>query len=331
MIASERKPDALDPWLAELARLAGTQPQTQDLPLDDARELVNARFCAGPTAARVHKVLDAQIPGPAGNLPARIYFPAGSSPAPVTLYFHGGGFVLMGLQTHDGICRQLCDISGSCVVSIAYRLAPECPFPAATDDAMAALHWAAREAQVLGVDPTRLAVAGDSAGGNLATVTALRSRDQAGPALRAQLLFYPVVDCTGPEAAWPSWAHFATGYGLGADTMRWFRDQYLPQREDWMHPYASPVRAQALHALPPAHIVTAGYDILRDEGEAYAAALAAAGVATTLTRYPSLNHGFLHWTDRVAPAMQALRQAGLWLRAALHETPPCASACATVR
>ncbi|EFI61494.1 lipolytic protein, partial [Comamonas thiooxydans] len=166
-------------------------------------------------------------------------------------------------------------------------------------------------------DPGRLAVAGDSAGGNLAAVTALRSRDQAGPALRAQLLFYPVVDCAGCGVAWQSWSDHAKGVGLTAETMLWFRDQYLPRQDQWSHPYASPLRAPGLHGLPPAHVVTAGYDILRDEGEAYAAALAAAGVTTTLTRYPSLNHAFLHWTEHVPPAMEALRQAGAWLRFAL--------------
>jgi len=317
----EEHSGALDPWLAELARLADAQPQVQDLPLADARERVDAHFAAGPVSARVHKVLDTHIPGPAGDLPARIYFPvpAASGPAPITLYFHGGGFVLMGLETHDGICRQLCDVSGSCVVSVAYRLAPENLFPAAADDAMAALHWAAREAQVLGADATRLAVAGDSAGGNLAAVTALRARDASGPMLRAQVLFYPVVDCARAEAAWPSRSRFATGYGLRADTMRWFLEQYLPHGNDGTHPYASPMRASTLRALPPAHIVTAGYDILRDEADAYAAALTKADVPVTLAHYPSLNHGFLHWTERVGPAMQALQQAGLWLRTALHE------------
>ncbi|MGE8614688.1 MAG: alpha/beta hydrolase [Achromobacter veterisilvae] len=323
MIAGKPKTVALDPWLSELVRLAEAQPAPHTLPPQTARELVAARYGAAAeavaAAARVRQVLDVSIPGPAGDLPARIYLPETPAPCPVTLYFHGGGFVLMGLQTHDGICRRLCELSGSGIVSVDYRLAPEHPFPAALDDAMAALQWAAREAAAFGADPARLAVAGDSAGGNLATVTALRARDEAGPALRAQLLFYPVVDCAGGESVWPSWSDHAKGVGLTADTMRWFRDLYLPSEGHWSHPHVSPIRAPGLHGLPPAHIATAGYDILRDEGEAYAAALAAAGVATTLTRYPSLNHAFLHWADHVDAAMDALRQAGRWLRFALDQ------------
>ncbi|MEG0052246.1 MAG: alpha/beta hydrolase [Comamonas sp.] len=317
MITGKSKIVALDPWLAEMVRLAETQPAPHTLPLQTARALVETRYGAGMVAARVRQVLDVTIPGPGGDLRARIYMPEIPEPCPVTLYFHGGGFVLMGLQTHDGICRRLCEISGSCIISVDYRLAPEHPFPAAVDDAMAALQWVQREAQSFGADSGRLAVAGDSAGGNLATVTALRARDGAGPALRAQLLFYPVVDWAGSEAVWPSWLEHASGVGLTADTMHWFRDLYLPSQKHCLHSYASPIRATGLHGLPPAHIVTAGYDILRDEGEAYAAALAAAGVSTTLTRYPSLNHAFLHWVDHVEAAMDALRQAGQWLRFAL--------------
>lgn len=317
MSRGQLKAAALEPWLMQLVRLAEAQPALHSLAPQAARALVAGRFGAEAAAAHVRQVLEVAIPGPAGELAARIYLPDVPGPCPVSLYFHGGGFVLMGLQTHDGICRRLSEISASCIVSVDYRLAPENPFPAAVDDAMAALRWVAREARSFGADPTRLAVAGDSAGGNLATVTALRARDQAGPALRAQLLFYPVVDCAGCGVAWQSWSDHGKGCGLTAQTMLWFRDQYLPSQAHWSHPYASPIRAPGLHGLPPAHIVTAGYDILRDEGEAYAGALAAAGVATTLVRYPSLNHAFLHWTDQVPPAMRALRQAGLWLRSAL--------------
>lgn len=320
MISRNLESAALDPWLAEMVGLSQARPPLHTLPVKTAREQVAKHYEAVAAASAtpcLSVVRDMTIPSIAGGLPVRIYSPLSSNPCPITLYFHGGGFVLMGLQTHDGICRKLSAISGSCVVSVDYRLAPEHPFPAAVDDAIAALQWVAREANGFGADPSRIAVAGDSAGGNLATVAALRARDDGGPSLRAQLLFYPVVDCACNEAAWPSWSENAHGVGLAADTMRWFRDLYLPNQEQWSNPHASPIRALGLQGLPPAHIVTAGYDILRDEGEAYAAALTAAGVKTSLARYPSLNHAFLHWIDQVEDAMDAFLQAGTWLRSAL--------------
>ena len=243
-----------------------------------------------PSTAKIASVAGHAIEGPAGEIPLRRYTPQGPGPFPVLVFFHGGGFVIGDLDDYDGTCRELCAGAGCIVVSVAYRLAPEHRFPAATDDCLAATRWVGRHAASFGGDPARIALAGDSAGGNLATVTALRIRDEGGPALCAQLLVYPVTDHVARETA--SMRDNAEGYLLTRATMRWFVDHYLGPEGDPHHPHAFPLQAASLAGLPPALVVTAEYDPLRDEGEAYAAALEAAGMTTTLRRYDGAIHGF---------------------------------------
>ncbi len=243
-----------------------------------------------PNPTPVARVEDRHIPGPAGEMLVRIYWPEGGGPAPLVVFYHGGGFVLCSLDSHDELARALCREAGAVVVSVDYRLAPEAPYPAAADDCYAALVWAVGHATELGADPGRVAVAGDSAGGNLAAVTALRARDLGGPALRHQCLIYPVTDCRFDT---PSYRDNAEGYFLTAEAMRWFWSHYMQDMGRAAEPYASPLRAPSLAGLPPALVITAEYDPLRDEGEHYAQALSAAGVPTTLKRYDGMIHGFV--------------------------------------
>jgi acetyl esterase len=229
----------------------------------------------------------------------------------VLVFFHGSGFVLCSLDTHDGMCRNLCAGSAAVVASVDYRLAPEHKFPAGIEDCLYATRWAAAHAPELGTDARRVAVAGDSAGGNMAAVTALRLRDEGGPALCGQLLLYPVTDYHTPGT--PSYRENAEGYGLTRDTMKWFWDHYLSDPAEGAHPHASPLRALGSSGLPPALIITAEYDPLRDEGELYAEKLRAGGVPTSLSRYDGVNHGFMFWVGVVDKADAAMSEACDWL------------------
>ncbi|MCG3171841.1 MAG: Carboxylesterase NlhH [Pseudomonadales bacterium] len=268
------------------------------LPANDVMEIATVREVslapppANPTP--VARVEDRRLPGPAGEIPVRIYTPGGTGPLPLLMFFHGGGFVLCSLETHDELCRGLCRDSGALVVSVDYRLAPEAKYPAAADDCYAATLWCARNAQALGADPRRIAVAGDSAGGNLAAVTALRARDLGAPALCHQLLIYPVIHC---DFDTPSYRENAQGYFLTAEAMRWFWSHYLAHPGQASEPYACPSHASDLAGLPPATVITAGYDPLRDEAEDYAARLRAAGVSVRLQRYAGMIHGFVSMAD----------------------------------
>jgi acetyl esterase len=210
------------------------------------------------------------------------------------------------------MCRNLCAGSGCVVVSVDYRLAPEAKFPAATDDCLAATRWAVANAAALGADPGRVLVAGDSAGGNLAAVTALRIRDEGGPTLLGQLLIYPVTDHYDPGT--PSMIENAEGYGLTRAGMIWFWDHYLADARDAAHPHASPLRAGDLSGLPPALVVTAEYDPLRDEGEYFGNRLRQAGVATRMKRWDGVNHGFFFWPGVVDKAGAAIDEACVWVR-----------------
>jgi len=238
---------------------------------------------------------DRTIPGPAGEIPIRVYRPDGVERPGVCVYYHGGGFVIGSIATHDRDCRMLADQARCIVVSVEYRLAPEDPFPAAPDDCYAALEWVAAHAEELGGDPSRLAVAGDSAGGNLTAVTALRARDRSGPELAFQLLVYPVVDMT-PSMEEPKYASMlenAEGYFLTLADMQFFADCYVPDDAMRTDPSASPILADSLEGLPPALVLTCEFDPLRDQGEAYAKALADAGVPVTLNRYDGAIHGVM--------------------------------------
>jgi acetyl esterase len=264
-------------------------PPLWEMPLEQARAAGGLMGMMDDPPA-VASVEDRVIPGPAGDLPVRIYTPDASGPRPVIAYFHGGGFVFCSIETHDGTCRRLANATGAVVVSVEYRLAPECRFPAATDDCYAATVWAHDHASELGADPGRLVVAGDSAGGNLAAVVAQMARDLGAPPIEFQVLVYPVIDAACDT---PSYTENAEGYFLEKQAMRWFWDQYLGANGDGTDPLASPSRAADLSGLPPAIVITAEYDPLRDEGEAYADALQAAGVPVTVRRYDGMIHGFV--------------------------------------
>ena len=290
-------------YLAELAAL--NQPLPGVLTPLQQREGMRAR--------RVTRVEDRAIPGPGGPIPVRIYTPPLPGALPALVFFHGGGFVVGDLDVADFRCRMLTDWVGCVVVSVDYRMAPEHIFPAAAEDCYAATAWVATNAAALAVDPARIAVGGDSAGGNLAAVVALMARDEGTPALAFQYLAYPVTD-TDFETA--SYRDNAEGYGLSLAQMRWYWDQYVPDPEQRNNPLAAPLRAESLGGLPPALVVTAEFDPLRDEGEAYAKRLAGAGVKVELRRYDGLIHGFFGQTAEFAAARIAFNDSVAALRSA---------------
>jgi acetyl esterase len=277
-----------------------------------AFHVADAAALNGPPAP-VAAVADRRVPGPAGELPVRVYTPEGSPPFPIVVFFHGGGWVVGTLDTYDPLCRALAAATPAVVVSVDYRLAPEHRWPAAVEDAYAATEWASRNAAALGGVQHRLAVAGDSAGGNLAAVVALGARDRGGPAIAFQLLVYPVLDAAGDTA---SWREYADGYHLTADGMRWYWDHYLGGAGG-AAPDASPLRAAFVGGLPPALVIGAEYDILRDEGEAYAARLAEAGVDASASSHAGVVHGFVRWRAVTGAAEDALQEAAAALRSAL--------------
>jgi acetyl esterase len=307
---------ALDPQtkavLEEGAR-AGFPPPHQVPPAVARCNLRARRAMAVGTLEKVEKLEDRTAPGPAGPIPVRIYTPTGQSSLPVLVYFHGGGWVLGDLDSHDGICRALANGAGCLVVSVDYRLAPEAKFPAAPDDCYAATVWTAEHAASLGGDPRRIAVGGDSAGGNLAAVVALMSRDKGGPELCFQLLICPIID---RDFATASYRDNAEGYGLMRADMEYAWKHYLRSDADAQNPYAAPLRAKDLAALPPGVVITAGYDVLRDEGEAYARRLQEAGVKVELARYPTLVHGFFGMAAVVDGARRGVQATCATLRAA---------------
>jgi acetyl esterase len=294
--------DELDPELASVieAFRAEGLPPWHALSVESARQLEDELFSAG-TGPELQTVRDLRIDGPGGELPLRAYRPRADDP-PTLVFFHGGGWVLGTLDSADDICRELAARSGSLVVSVDYRLAPEHPFPAAVDDAYAALEWAARYADDLGGDRERLGVAGTSAGGNLAAATARRSRDEE-PDLSGQFLCYPIVD---PVMDTDSYREHADSPLLSRADMDWFWDRYLRSPVDREHPSANLTAARELDGLAPATVLTAGFDVLRDEGAAHAAALSSAGVPTDHDHYPTLAHGYLSLTDDVSAADDAM-------------------------
>ena len=269
--------DPIAAGLLEQMAEAGMPPLNEMSPADARQAAEGFRALAGEPED-VADVTDSTIPGPGGDIPVRIYTPAGagSEPLPCLIYYHGGGWVLGDIEGLDTACRALANRAGCKVVSVEYRLAPEHKFPAPLDDSYAALEWVAANAASIGVDPDRLAVGGDSAGGNLAAAVTLRARDQGGPGIRSQLLVYPV---TNHDFGTPSYAENGDGYLLTRDMMTWFWDHYVTTADDGKDPLASPLQATDLSGLPRALVLTAEFDPLRDEGEAYAARLRDAGCA----------------------------------------------------
>lgn len=273
----------------------------------------NARMrprAAGPEVARVESH---SIPGPACDIPVRLYTPAGAGPFPILVWFHGGGWVVGDLDMADPTARHL-SVGAECIVlSVDYRLAPETKFPGPADDCYAATQWATRHAPQINGDPDRIAVGGDSAGGNLATVVSLMARDRRGPALAFQLLVYPVTQCDYSTGSYQS---YADGYLLSRDSMQWYWDHYLRHPADARNPYAAPLLAQNLGGLPPALVIAAECDPLCDEGAAYARRLQEAGVPTTYSCYDGMIHGFFGMPAVLDKAKRAVAEAAAALREA---------------
>jgi acetyl esterase len=292
------------------------RPPYETLSPVQARELyLQARFVTNPEPPELKSVLPLAIPAPHGSIPARVYTPKTlrqrDGLAPCLLFFHGGGWVIGDLDSHDVACRKLAYEGELIVVSVDYRLAPEHKFPAAVEDAIAATKWVATHAKQIGVDASRLMVGGDSAGGNLAAVVAIAARDDKGPALAGQVLIYPATDFAMTH---PSHRETETSILLTHSVIRWFRDHYLngsADVDDWR---ASPARA-ALAGLPPAYVLTAGADPLRDEGDEYARRLREAGVAVTYRTFPGQFHGFFTMGKLLQQANVAASDIGAWLKA----------------
>ncbi len=276
--------------LLALSARVGVEPDRSTPDVAQRRaELRRVADLGMPRRQGLH-VVDRRVPGPAGDIPVRIYRRYGlPESAPAIVYLHGGGWVNGDLDTHDGSCRLLADESECIVVAVDYRLAPEHPFPAAIDDAVAAYRWVHQHALDLSIEPGRVGVMGDSAGGNLAAVIAQVTRDTDVPPPTAQCLVYPATDAHLRE---PSHELFADGFFLTREAILWYRDQYLPDASDWDSPLASPIEQADLSGLAPALVVTAGFDPLRDEGRRYAERLADAGVATRYRCYDDMVHGF---------------------------------------
>ncbi len=271
------------------------RPHTYEVSVAEARANIRMlRLLTGGEAERVYRVEERSIPGPEQQIPIRIYRPQEGASLPALVYFHGGGWVIGDLETHDDVCRHLANKVGCVVISVDYRLAPEHRYPAAPEDCYAATHWVYHHASELKINPGKIAVGGDSAGGNLATVVSLMAREQGGPPLVFQLLIYPVTDHYTIEK--PSYKENGEGYFLEYQDMVWFTHHYLPQPDTrYIHdPLVCPLYAPNLKNLPPALVLTAEYDPLRNEGELYAQKLQQAGVPTGLIRYDGLIHGFIN-------------------------------------
>jgi acetyl esterase len=305
----------LDPQaqkVADALAALNLKPVEESTP-DEARESMRSRTAALGPVEDVAAVAEHRVPVAGGEIAVRVYSPGGSGPHPGLVFYHGGGWVIGDLVTHDGICRSLANAARCAVASVDYRLAPEHRYPVAAEDSYAGFQWILGHAAQLAIDPRRVAVGGDSAGGNLAAVVSLMARDRGTPLPVFQALVYPVTDYNLDT---PSYRENATGYVLTREGMRWFFRQYLAREEQGREPYASPLRASSLAGLPPALVQTAECDPLRDEGEAYAARLREAGVSVTITRYAGMFHGFIRMTRILDKAQAALDEIADSLRKA---------------
>ena len=308
---------ALDP---SIRTLFDRMPELADYPIwekspEEARESSKAlRQVVDAKVVPIGKTENLEAPGPAGAIALRAYTPvAAGGPSPAIVYFHGGGFVIGDLDTHDVLCRSLANDSGSRVIAVDYRRAPEFKFPAAVEDCFAALKWVEENASELSVDANSIVVGGDSAGGNLAAVMCLLAKENKNtPHVAFQLLFYPSLRLTRALVTRP----FGSGYCLDDRAIQWFYSHYIPESADPMDPRLSPIEAKDVTGLPPAYVVTAGFDPLREDGVAYAEKLKAAGVTVTHVDYPTMIHGFLSmqgWiplaSEAIAAAAQAVKEA----------------------
>jgi len=303
---------------AELAASIGKTPYYK-LPIKIAREQAKRGYALRAPEVELDQIQDIQIPTLGGLMSVRLYRPKKSLNSdcilPIVAFFHGSGFTILDLDTHDDICRRLCQGSGLIVASLSYRLAPEHPYPAAIDDGMDAVRWLRDHAIQIGVDADRLVLAGDSAGACLAAATALRMRDEGLEQAAALVMWYPVTD--HPSTGWASYREFSLGYGLTAEGMRWFWSQYLGGDNVAEQRWAAPLRAATLQGFPSTWIVTAEFDVLRDEGEAFARRLQEAEVDVVISRSSGMNHGFLKYAGVIDEATQGMTQACQWLRQSL--------------
>ncbi|MFB6117149.1 alpha/beta hydrolase [Halosegnis sp.] len=288
----------VDTVLAEME--AGNVPPIQALSTDGARALLRDLFVRDDQSFLPDEVSmqNLTIPGPKSEIPVRVYRPDGDSPFPALVYFHGGGWVVGGLNEYDDICAKLAARAGRVVVSVDYRMAPEHPFPAAVEDSYTAAEWVADHTDLLDVDPDRIAVGGDSAGGNLTAAVTLMARDRDGPAFEHQLLIYPAVDSLELHHH-DSYDENGEGYFLEYAGMKWFYERYIADAADNRNEYAFPLLARDLSGLPPATVLTAGFDPLRDEGMAYAERLADAGVPVDHQHHERMIHGFVSLSEEV--------------------------------
>ena len=292
-------------------------PKMWELPANLARQAFDGLMqLVGPKDVPVGKIENLSIPRPGGTILARSYAPValGSEPQPVLVYYHGGGFVIGNLESHDGLCRMFANEGGFRVIAVDYRLSPEHKFPAAIDDAYAALVWIEANATTLGVDANRIAVGGDSAGGQLAAAVCQIAREKNDPKIAFQLLMFPV---TQMDSETPSLNEYAVGYFLEKKTLEWFYGSYLPEGVDKSQPKISPLRAKDLASLPPAYIMLGGYDPLHDEGLAYAEKLRGASVRVTIADYADMVHCFIYLQTVLPQAREAVADAAKAVRDAL--------------
>ena len=312
-------PVTLDPDAAAVFKAfqeAGRPPYETVTPAEARQLYLAGRVVSNPEPPELESAEPLSIPAPHGAIPARVYTPKNprttNGLAPVLVFFHGGGWVIGDLDSHDVVCRKLADEGRLIVISVDYRLAPENKFPTAVDDSIAATKWIAENARQLGIDAARLVGGGDSAGGNLAAVVAIAARDGNGPAIAGQVLIYPATDFAMTH---PSHSEPETSILLTHSVIKWFRDHYLTGAADVHDWRASPARAKTLIGLPPAYVLTAGADPLRDEGDEYARSLKEAGVPVTFRHFPGQFHGFFTMGKLLQQANVAASEIGAWLRA----------------
>ena len=290
------------------------EPAIDTVPLEYAREQVEKGYGRmNIPVKQVGAITNRTVQGSGGEIPIRIYTPFGKGPFPVVVYFHGGGWVFFHLDAYDPTCTHLCLSSESIIVSVDYRLSPEFKFPAAIDDCFESAKWANLHCMEWNGIPGSLVLAGDSAGGNLATVVSMKFLAEGSSLVKGQVLIYPVTDHYLPEK--PSYIEFADGYGLTKDAMKWFWGKYLAKEEDALNPLAAPLKSSNLQGLPPAYILVAGYDPLRDDGLQYAEKLKEFGVNVTLSVYEDMIHGFLSYLGILRQATTAIDEIGGWIGA----------------